>query len=245
MPKAKPKVPIVCKHCGKTFFAWPCLKSRKVWCSKTCRSAYLHKTCKQCNKSFDVKQSRPNQLYCSKRCSSLARGFPRRKNNDKTSTCLQDIIDSYLAGENTPSISKRLDVSVFAICRRLKLAGIPRRNGGNHTGTYGHMTRARDSHCVKSGLELAVCNWLSEHDIPHEYEPRLPWGTNRNPFHADFRIGDFYVEVWGMLNLKSYREKRREKIQLYHKHNLQLIEIFPRQIYSNDYSPLSAFIVPH
>ena len=96
-----------------------------------------------------------------------------------------------------------------------------------------------DGHLVRSSLELEVDNFLHEHDIEHKYDPKLPFGNGQL---ADFLVGDYYIEVWGLVPHKpnpknaliaAYLAKMERKKKNYAKHGLSLIELFPRDIPQN------------
>lgn len=80
---------------------------------------------------------------------------------------------------------------------------------------------AKDGHRVKSSLELQVDNWLFEHCIEHEYEPYIA----DTKYKADFKVGDVFIEVWGITGNEKYNLKRQKKEGVYQKHNLSLLSI--------------------
>lgn len=101
---------------------------------------------------------------------------------------------------------------------RMKSFGIPIRPGG-----WGHKVFvAKDGHKVKSVYEKRVDDWLYEHGILHEYEPLTPF-NNRS--HADFRVGDTYIEIWGVADNEIYKERQAYKLEQYTTRNIPLISI--------------------
>lgn len=120
----------------------------------------------------------------------------------------------------TQSIADLFHVSKTHIASILKAADIPLRKSGYPN--VSHYT-AKDGHKVKSGLELQVDNWLSDHNLSHIYEPCLG-ATN---YKADFLVGGTYIEIWGIIGNDHYEEKRQKKLQVYANFNLNLVSIFP------------------
>lgn len=74
---------------------------------------------------------------------------------------------------------------------------------------YKEFLVCKDKHRVKSNFERTVCDWLYFNGIEHEYEPRI---SNDRYFKADFKIGRFYIEILGMMEISAYRNKFEEKI---------------------------------
>ena len=52
----------------------------------------------------------------------------------------------------------------------------------------------------------------------------LQWNKK---YHADFLVGDVYVEIWGLMNLDSYRKKMEKKIEIYKNNNAKLLSVYP------------------
>lgn len=78
-----------------------------------------------------------------------------------------------------------------------------------------------DGHKVRSEEERVVDDWLHAQAIPHETEPRL------KGMRPDWRVGDVYVEYWGMAGQQGYEARREEKLALYRERRLRLVELFP------------------
>jgi len=102
-------------------------------------------------------------------------------------------------------------------------------------GGYGSRVQANDGHAVRSTYELTVDNWLSDHDIPHEYEPALPFPGR---FHADFFANGWHIEVWGIRYSASYDERKQRKLALYRQYRIPLIELHANDFVSDDWQHL-------
>jgi hypothetical protein len=84
--------------------------------------------------------------------------------------------------------------------------------------------RADDGHFVRSKSELTICNWLHHHHVPHAYERRLPIPENAFcDFYIDLGAG-CYIEHWG-LSSDAYQRRREDKLKLYRKYHLNLLEL--------------------
>ena len=70
--------------------------------------------------------------------------------------------------------------------------------------------------------EKIVDDFLYAHNIPHEKEPSYP-GERR--FRADWKIGDTFIELWGLQGDEDYDNKTALKRQLAKEHNITLIEL--------------------
>jgi hypothetical protein len=97
---------------------------------------------------------------------------------------------------------------------------------------------AQDGHKVRSRGELLIDNYLYTEKILHAYERRLPFDDE---CFCDFYIPEksIYIEYWGLEdNDPKYAERKKRKLEIYKKHNLDLIEITNDQIDSlDDYLP--------
>ncbi len=93
--------------------------------------------------------------------------------------------------------------------------------------------RATDGHWVRSRAEMLVDNWLYMSGIVHAYERRVPV---EEELYCDFYIpaGHVYVEFWGLLNDPKYAARRKEKLAIYQKYKLNLIELTDEELRNLD-----------
>jgi hypothetical protein len=101
---------------------------------------------------------------------------------------------------------------------------------------YPQKIRTDDGHWVRSYAEKAIDDWLFNQGISHGYERRIPISENmRCDFYLqlgpDKRL--LYIEYWG-LDDEKYRERREEKISLYKKSGLPLVQLEPRDLENLD-----------
>ena len=92
--------------------------------------------------------------------------------------------------------------------------------------------RAQDEHIVRSKSELIIDNWLYVSKIVHAYERKLPIEEG---LYCDFYIptGKVYIEYWG-LDDDKYLNRKNKKLELYKKYNLNLIELFEKDVSNLD-----------
>lgn len=95
-------------------------------------------------------------------------------------------------------------------------------------------TRCRDGHRARSRQEQFIDDWMTAHGILHEREPRLVGMT------PDWRVGTVYIEYWGLAGNQGYEARRAEKLAVYAKRGLRLVEIFPEDL--DDLAPKLAFL---
>jgi hypothetical protein len=94
--------------------------------------------------------------------------------------------------------------------------------------------RCIDGHYVRSKNEVIVDNWLFDHNITHGYEKKLPGQNLLCDFYIKRKTGEeIYIEVWG-LDDPEYNKRKADKIKIYKKEGLRLINIDERNIQNID-----------
>jgi len=93
--------------------------------------------------------------------------------------------------------------------------------------------RTTDGHWVRSKGEVLIDNWLYMSGVIHAYERQVPI---EEEMYCDFYIpnGKVYIESWGLENNAKYLAHKKDKIALYQKYKLNLIEITEEQIKNLD-----------
>lgn len=81
-----------------------------------------------------------------------------------------------------------------------------------------------DGHRVRSREEKCIDDWLTTAGILHEVEPKL------KGMRPDWRVGNTYIEYWGLAGQRGYEARREEKLALYRRRRLRLIEILPEDL---------------
>jgi len=88
---------------------------------------------------------------------------------------------------------------------------------------------ANDGHKCDSFAEKIIDNWLASRKIQHKRE--VPYPENPS-LTADFVIKNNWIEFFGLANVFSKYDKTIEKKRiLCKKHKLQLIEIYPKDLF--------------
>jgi hypothetical protein len=101
---------------------------------------------------------------------------------------------------------------------------------GTRKTSRGIQTIAKDGHVCLSLGEKTIDEWLYAHGICHEKEPRYPEGN----FRADFKVGDIFIEYFGLVGDLGYDAKTKEKIHICEKHGLILVAIYPQDLISQE-----------
>ena len=93
--------------------------------------------------------------------------------------------------------------------------------------------RTKSGHLVRSKSEVIIADYLYGEELCFAYEKRLPIDTEAR---CDFYVPacSAYIEYWGVQSdeaeRKKYEKRKKEKIALYKKHALNLIEIDDKNI---------------
>ena len=76
--------------------------------------------------------------------------------------------------------------------------------------------------------EKIIDDWLFERDIKHK--TKVPY--NYHNMTADFKIGNIYVEFFGLRGqLEKYDKLVKEKESLWKEKNLKVIKIYPGDLF--------------
>jgi hypothetical protein len=93
--------------------------------------------------------------------------------------------------------------------------------------------RTKDGHWVRSRAEIIIDDALYDYGIAHSYERRLPV---EEEVYSDFYLPgqSVYIEFWGLENDPKYLERKKQKIAIYKKYNLSLIELSDEHLVTLD-----------
>lgn len=100
--------------------------------------------------------------------------------------------------------------------KALKAAGLP-----INDGIYGIRTKGKDGVEYDSISEAKVADWLYERGV--KYESHVPYF---NSLVADFKVGEYYIEFFGLMNDHKYRRKVYLKRNLCKRRGIPLIELY-------------------
>ena len=101
----------------------------------------------------------------------------------------------------------------------------------------GYKSIAADGHECLSLAERTVDDWLSTHSVVHEREPYYPFHPTLNPterLRADWKVGEYYIEYFGLLDEPEYEARAKNKANLVRTLGLKLIPILPSDILNLD-----------
>lgn len=88
---------------------------------------------------------------------------------------------------------------------------------------------ANDGHRCDSLAEKIIDDYLFRRKIQHEINVPYP---GHKGFTADFKIGDKWVEFFGLAGeLKRYDQLKRRKMRLIKKYHLNLISLYPKDLF--------------
>jgi len=111
---------------------------------------------------------------------------------------------------------------------------------GTRKGARGIQTISKDGHVCLSLGEKTIDDFLFDHGIEHEIEPKYPLGNYR----GDFKVGEYFIEYFGLQGDPDYDTRTKEKLRICQENNIKLIELYPEDIISqiNLSKKLSIFI---
>lgn len=80
---------------------------------------------------------------------------------------------------------------------------------------------------VKSYAEKRVADFLTESKIKYDYEKSII--LDGKTYLPDFYLRQFgiFVEYWGLVNFKRYKQRMNFKKKIYRKNGLKVISLYP------------------
>lgn len=88
--------------------------------------------------------------------------------------------------------------------------------------------KCADGHMVRTEPERRIDDWLHARGILHEVEPKM------KGMRPDWRVGNVYIEYWGLAGQQGYEKRREEKLALYEQRRLRLVSLLPEDLDSLD-----------
>ncbi|MFC1901887.1 hypothetical protein ACFLX3_03055 [Chloroflexota bacterium] len=132
---------------------------------------------------------------------------------------------------------KRKIYDLCLICRGEKYTQVNNVDEIDFRKKYPANYMAKDGHYVRSKAELIIDNSLYDYRVIHAYERKPPIDEN---LISDFYLPDanFYIEFWGISNNPIYATRKSNKLEIYNRHHLNLIELTDKEIENlDDYLP--------
>ena len=227
-----------CENCGKKFERSFHEISLHNYCSQSCAAVVNNKNCRKrkakpktcpiCQKQLTDRGRR----YCSKRCKTRAlRSYTPRD--------LLRIIKSN-ARELKRIPTKREMREIASICvhsfgswnNAIVTAGLEPNRSHNQRMYKCMRTRASDGHICDSVSELIIDNWLTENNIAHDRNISYPNTNHKADWGINFQERTIFVEYFGLAkDSPRYDKSVEEKKDICRKQKIQLIEIYPENLY--------------
>lgn len=106
-------------------------------------------------------------------------------------------------------------------------------NTNNFREKFEAKHRTKDGHYVRSRAEVIVDDTLYDYGLVHSYEKKLPVEED---VYTDFYLpnGKVYIEYWGLENDPKYMARKNQKLEIYKKYDLKLIELTDEDILNLD-----------
>lgn len=125
-------------------------------------------------------------------------------------------------GENLKNKNSKLSINIKEV---EKIDYIKAENDKNEA----KIKKTQDGHFVESELEIKVDDLLYTNSIVHAYSIKVDEIYERTVI-CDWFIPvlpnkGIYIELWGIKGDEKYNKNKKEKIELYEKHKLHLIQI--------------------
>lgn len=223
------KIEFICENqkCKKKFRRQPSDISFYNYCSRSCaaivnnkkypRKTLVIRTCNYCGEKLF-----PYRKYCSVKCRSDALTISKES--------LFDRIRKFYQVHGRIPVKREMN-GIYRPARKycgswnnaIIAAGFK-----PHPVMFADRCIANDGHSCDSIAEKLIDDYLFEKAISHERNISYPEGE----YSADFKIGTKWIEYFGLAGEhKRYDELRVIKQKLARKYKLNLIELYPKDLY--------------
>ncbi|MDP3965406.1 MAG: hypothetical protein Q8Q13_01250 [bacterium] len=225
-------------RCGNKFYRSlnEIRKVKNSYCSHACaasvnnqrfpkKSRDLHACAnKTCNKRV-----RSDVKYCSRYCFNLVRTTHSTKALTQKLQSVSQELGRAPAKREVGSIADMCVRAFGSWNQSLVVAGLTPHRSHSQRMYKRTSTVATDGHTCDSISEAIVDNWLTKNNISHLRNTSYPDTKHR----ADWSIKkNVFIEYFGLANdSPRYDQSIQEKRRLCEKHNIQLIEIYPTDLY--------------
>lgn len=224
-------LPFICSNpsCSKSFRRIPSAlsKSAFLYCSRSCavkinnskfpKRQALVRQCEFCQINFTGKEK-----YCSIECKNKNQTITKEK-------IIREIKKFYLKNGRIPL--KREFCQEKAARNRFSSWNQAIKSAGLNPNPVKFAKKhfAKDGHKCDSLAEKIIDDWIYKRNVAHSRSVPYPEGKG---FSADFVIENRWIEFFGLHGEhKRYDEIRKIKLKIVKKHNLNLVEIFPKDLF--------------
>lgn len=158
--------------------------------------------------------------------------IPKDENTEKT-TKNSRIPKAQNEKKNTPRTPQKTSTKKAELKSKTTTKTASKAEPKNKVEVQKELFRTKSGHLVRSKSEVIIADYLYGEEICFAYEKRLPIETEAR---CDFYVPacSAYIEYWGVQSdeaeRKKYEKRKKEKIALYKKHALNLIEIDDKNI---------------
>ncbi len=213
--------------CGRSFKRRIYKNTIKAYCSHFCAASVnnyrfpkriaIIKHCLICKKQFKT-----NRKYCSLLCKNQSQVLSKEH--------IIKEINSFF--KNTGRIPLKREFYSYSAARR---------NFGNWNNAikasgfkpnpiiFSKKYIAKDGHKCDSFSEKIIDDWLNSKSIEHKRSFAYPGDNNLT---VDFLIGNYWIEFFGLYkHHKKYDKLRKQKLEIAKEHGLNLIEIYPKDLF--------------
>src|SRR5690606_7361050 len=104
--------------------------------------------------------------------------------------------------------------------------------------SIGYRVKAIDGHACNSLAEKVIDDWLHLHGIEHEKEPPYPDEVREYSgasIRADWRVGNTFIEYFGLQSMGEYAKKTELKMRACEKCGVNLLALYPGDEQRLDY----------
>lgn len=253
------KVKLTCAQCGKRYIRKRSEQGGvNTFCSRSCRAIYNNhrRDMTAIRKSISVASRKRffkihgRNYYRLVVCPICGKSF---KATPKSTTCSRACNITYRYGK-APATADEVLAAIIAYykCQHVNplCRNMPNRIQHGARRYYGSWNKAivragllpnkewvimrkqlcEDGHIADSNSEAVVDNWLYNHGVNHERRKRYP-DSRRN---CDFYLPDYdvWVEYFGLIDgHKAYNKSIQCKRRLARKYKLNLVEVYPDDLY--------------
>lgn len=221
-------------ECRRIIKRTPCQVSLsgKCFCSNSCSAKVnnkirdLKRPKKYCANKDCGKEIKRSNEYCSSKCQWIVNSV----NKEEYQEIITDKINEfYKTNGRIPYKQEMWGIysaikRIFGTWNKAIISAGLKPNPVKFASKY----IAKDGHKCDSLAEKIIDDWLFSKNIKHE--TKIPY--NYHNMTADFRIGNTYVEFFGLQGqLKKYDKLIKEKEVFCKENNLKLIKIYPNNLF--------------
>lgn len=214
-------------ECNNQFRRQPNNISTHNYCSRSCAAIVNNskspkrrpkiKTCPACGKQFSGQRK-----YCSQACVPKPPKITKKQIIDEIRIFYKNNGRIPLKRELHHYKATRLRFGTWN--KAIKAAGFE-----PNPVMFAKKYIANDGHKCDSLAEKIIDDWLYARKIKHKIN--VPYPKN-NSLTADFVVGSDWIEFFGLDGeVKSYNRLKKKKLKIAKKHNLNLIAIYPRDLF--------------